>query len=214
MRNLSRSVPRAAAAARRLRLLLLAAVAVGSSACEAAPRAESATPAAGVVDSALPIPTLLARFRATVTDTPAVLSGGSDSPLALARARSRAIAAHDTAAVRALAVSKAEFGWLYYPHTKYVRPPYELGPELVWFTLVAASDKGAGRLLSRYGGRALRIEAVTCPDSTEQEGPNAVLRGCHVRFAVPDSAAREMQLFGALLKRDGRYKFLSYANDL
>lgn len=214
MRHLPQPVPRAASAARRLRLLLTATAAVGIAACDAAPRGESATPAAGVVDSALPIPTLLARFRATVPDTPTVLAGGADSPLTLARALAGAIAAHDTAAVRALAVSKAEFGWLYYPHTKYVRPPYELGPDLVWFTLVAASDKGAGRLLSRYGGRALRVEAVTCPDSAEQEGPNAVLRGCRVRFTVPDSAARDMQLFGALLRRDGRYKFLSYANDL
>jgi len=212
MRTLSRSILRAASAAHRL--VLTAVVMVGVAACDPAPRAEPPTPAAGVVDSALPIPTLLARFRATVSDTPAVLEGGADSPLTLARALSRAIAAHDTAAVRGLALSKAEFGWLYYPNTKYVRPPYELGPELVWFTLVAASDKGAGRLLSRYGGRALRVEAVTCPDSAEQEGPNAILRGCRVRFAVPDSAEREMQLFGALLKRDGRYKFLSYANDL
>lgn len=213
MRTLSRSILRAASAAHRL--VLTAVVTVGVAACDPAPRAEPPTPAAGVVDRRLHLhPAAGALPRDGARDTPAVLDGGADLPLTLARALSRAIAAHDTAAVRGLAVSKAEFGWLYYPNTKYVRPPNELGPELVWFTLVAASDKGAGRLLSRYGGRALRVEAVTCPDSAEQEGPNAILRGCRVRFAVPDSAEREMQLFGALLKRDGRYKFLSYANDL
>ena len=46
------------------------------------------------------------------------------------------------------------------------------------------------------------------------EGPNRLVTGCRVRFAAGDSAAREMRLFGALLNRDGQYKFLSYANDL
>lgn len=171
-------------------------------------------PAGGVIDSALPVPELLARFRATVSDTPATLGGGETTPERLTRALLAAVAARDTVAVRALTVNRAEFAWLYYPESRYTHPPYELSPDLVWLTTSAASEKGAGRLLERYGGRALRFVAVACLERAEQEGPNSVLRGCRVRFAPGDSAPRELRLFGALLHRDGRYKFLSFANDL
>lgn len=173
-----------------------------------------AVPSAGVVDSALPIPVLLARFRAATPDTLTALSGGADSPDALGRALLAAVQRHDTAAVRALAVSRAEFAWLYYPHSRFTAPPYELGPDLVWLQLVAASDKGAGRLLQRYGGRALRFERLDCPDTAAVEGPNRIATGCTVRFAVADSAARDLRLFATTLTRDGRVKVLSFANDL
>lgn len=168
----------------------------------------------GVVDSILPIPELLARFRAATADTPTTLTGGATSPEGLARALLTALTRRDTLAVRALAVSRGEFAWLYYPHSKFTAPPYALGPQLVWIPLVAASDKGAGRLLERYGGRRLRFEAIICPDSASREGPNTITTGCRVRFAVGDSAARELRLFSSLLSRDGHYKFLTYTNDL
>ena len=198
-------------------LPLLIALVTGLACREAAPArpaSESPAPPPGVVDSALPIPLLLDRFRATVADTPAALAGGATSPERLTRALLSALSAHDTAALRGLTVSRAEFAWLYYPESRYTRPPYELGPELVWLTTSAANEKGAGRLLQRYGGRPLRLDGVRCPAPAETEGTNAVLRGCLVRFAAGDSAVRELALFGALLRRDGRYKFLSFANDL
>lgn len=142
------------------------------------------------------------------------MRGGGATPERLARELLTALTARDTAALRALVLSRAEFAWLYYPHSRFVAPPYELGPELVWITQGAGSEKGAVRLLNRFGGRPLRFLGVTCPDAVEREGPNTLTRGCRTRFAVADSAPREMRLFGALLYRDGRYKFLSYANDL
>lgn len=168
----------------------------------------------GVVDSALPIPVLLARFRATIPDTPQVLTGGAATPDALVRALLDAVAHRDTLALRRLVMSRAEFAWLYYPHSKYVARPYELGPELVWIQHVSGSETGAVRLLERFGGSRVRFEALLCPDSVIVEGPNRITPGCRVRFAVADSAPRTMQLFAGLLARDGRYKFLSYANDL
>jgi hypothetical protein len=204
---------------RSTKLLVLAGAAL-LCACVGEPRAADATPvgaaapSGGVVDSALPIPVLLDRFRATVTDTPTVMRGGAASPRALAAALLSALTQHDTAAVRALAVSRAEFAWLYYPHTRYTAPPYELGPELVWLQQVLASEKGAVRLLRRYGGQRLTLGAVTCPDPPTVEGPNHLLAGCRVRFSARDSGPVELRLFGALLNHDGQYKFLSYANDL
>lgn len=198
-------------------LVALAALATALAACDRAAtpdQAPASTPRAGVVDSALPIDTLLHRFRATLPDTPSTLAGGASSPEALTRALLRALQSQDSATVRRLVISPSEFAWLYYPHTRFTRPPYELGPELLWLQLGMASEKGAVRLVRRYGGVPLRFEALTCPDSAAIEGPNRILTGCRVRFAAADSAARELQLFGSLLQRDGHYKFVSYANEL
>lgn len=190
----------------------IAACAVNTPAAGSGASAEAT--ARGIVDSALPIETLLHRFRATTTDTPSVLNGGAVSPEALTRGLLAALEAGDTSAVRNLAISRAEFAWIYYPHAKWTRPPYEMGPGLVWLQITASNDKGYVRLVRRYGGRRLRFEALTCPDTGLHEGPNVVISGCRVRFAAADSAAREMQLFGSLLNRDGRYRFVSYSNDL
>lgn len=202
---------------RPVALLCLAALAATIAACDRAATPDTAasqTPRAGVVDSALPIDTLLHRFRATLPDTPTTLTGGLPSAEGLTRALLRALETQDTATVQRLVLSPSEFAWLYYPHTRFTRPPYELGPELLWLQLGMASEKGAVRLIRRYGGTPLRFESLTCPDSATGEGPNRVLTGCRVRFAAADSAARELRLFGSLLQRDGLYKFVSYANEL
>lgn len=178
------------------------------------PGLDRAPVSGGVVDSTLPIDTLLRRFRATLPDTPAVLTGGARSPEALVRALLSALEANDTTTLRSLVLSPSEFAWLYYPHAKWTKPPYEMGPELVWFQIGANSEKGLVRLVRRYGARPLRLDALDCPDAPVVEGPNIVTEGCRVRLAVSDSVPRELRLFGSLLARDGRYKFVSYANDL
>jgi len=175
---------------------------------------DSPRPALGVVDSTLPVETQLHRFRATIADTPAVLSGSAASPEALVNGLFAALRADDSTAMRALVLTPGEFAWLYYPHTKWTRPPYVMAPDLVWLQVGASSEKGLVRLVRRYGGRALRFEALACPDSSVTEGPNVITEGCRVRFAVADSAPRELRIFGSLLGRDGRYKLVSYSNDL
>jgi len=197
--------------------IALAAAGLLAVACERAPSpsTESAAATPGyVVDSALPIDTLLARFRATVPDTPTALLGGEPSAERLAREFLRALSTNDTASIRRLVVNRAEFAWLYYPHTRFTKPPYEMGPDLLWLQMNEASEKGIVRSLRRYGGSALRFEALACPDSVTTEGPNHITVGCRLRFAAGDSAARTLQLFGSLMERDGRWKFVSYANDL
>ena len=56
--------------------------------------------------------------------------------------------------------------------------------------------------------------SLTCPDSAVREGPNRLTAGCELRIAECDAAPRTVRLVGALLNRDGRYKFHSYANNL
>ena len=202
---------------RRSRAVLLLAIGAAAAAC--ARDAEQATPAADlppgyVIDSALPIDTLLARFRATLPDSPTTLVGGESSPERLTRSLLGALTAQDTATIRRLVLNRSEFGWLYYPHTRFTKRPYELGPELLWIQVNENSEKGIVRLLRRYGGSAMRFETLACPDSVVVEGPNTITGPCQVTFAAADSAARTMQMFGSIIAREGRYKFVSYANEL
>ncbi|HRN53592.1 MAG TPA: hypothetical protein PK788_08850 [Gemmatimonadaceae bacterium] len=204
---------------RRSRAALLATlVAVTTFACarDVADRGAAAAdqPPGAVVDSALPIDTLLARFRATLPDTPTTLFGGEASPERLTRALLAALTAQDTATSRRLVLNRAEFAWLYYPHTRFTRPPYELGPELLWIQVNENSEKGIVRLLRRYGGSPLRLDALRCADSTLSEGPNTLVGPCEVTFAPADSAARSLRMFGSIIQRDGLHKFVSYTNDL
>lgn len=201
----------------RAAVLLIVAVAAAAVACAGdADRTNAARdlPPGYVIDSALPIDTLLARFRATLPDTPTALVGGERSPERLTRALLSALSAHDTATIQRLVLNRSEFGWLYYPHTRYTKRPYELGPELLWIQVNENSEKGIVRLLRRYGGSRLRFDALTCPDSSVVEGPNTITGPCQVTFAAADSAARTMQIFGSIIARDGRVKFVSYANEL
>lgn len=199
------------------RAVLLLSIAAVAAACardgeQAAPAAD--LPPGYVIDSALPIDTLLARFRATLPDTPTTLAGGESSPERLTQALLGALTAQDTATIRRLVLSRSEFAWLYYPHTRYTKRPYELGPELLWIQVSENSEKGIVRLLRRYGGSSLRFERLACPDSATIEGPNTITGPCQVTFAAADSSARTLQIFGSIIAREGRHKFVSYANEL
>jgi hypothetical protein len=200
--------------ARALLVLALTGVAVACGRDTERPAQAADLPPGYVIDSALPIETLTARFRATLPDTPTTLAGGEASPERLTRALLGALSAQDTATIRRLVLNRSEFGWLYYPHTRYTKRPYELGPELLWIQVNENSEKGIVRLLRRYGGSRLRFEALACPDSSSVEGPNTITGPCHVTFAAADSAARTLQIFGSIMARDGRFKFVSYANEL
>jgi hypothetical protein len=115
---------------------------------------------------------------------------------------------HDTADLRAMVMSRAEFAYLYYPHTQYTRRPYELPPELLWFQIGQNSEKGIVRVLRRLGGQPLGVRSTKCEDEPEKVGPTRLWNRCLVR-----RAGAEERLFGSIMELDGRYKFVSYANE-
>jgi hypothetical protein len=189
-----------------------------AAACADAPAPAAAEPAAaplaapsGPVDSILPNAESQRRFREGL---PAVtsLASGSESRDALVRRFARAVERHDTADLRAMVMSRAEFAYLYYPHTRYTRRPYELPPELLWFTIEQNSEKGIVRVLRRLGGQPLGVRSVECEDEPEAVGPARLWNRCLVRRAGSDGGAGE-RLFGSIMELDGRYKFVSYANE-
>jgi hypothetical protein len=182
----------------------------GQLGCDRSPRrVEAAT----VVDSVVPREVALARFREGLAE-PESLTGGAPTREALVRSFARALEAGDTAALMAMALTRAEFAYLYYPTTPQGLPPYDLSPSLMWFTLEAGSRRGLARLLDQRAGHPLRYLSHTCDPSVSVEGENRVVGPCLIRHRDATGAVREERLFGLILERGGRFKFVSYANKL
>jgi hypothetical protein len=198
-------------------LCIVAAAALAAGGCDRA--AEAGTrPAKAVeapltkIDSILPPGEALRRFQSELP----VVTELADAPRARDRLVSEFIMAlerADTAALAKLRVSKPEYAFLYFPSSVYSRKPYELPPDIAWLLSDQNSEKGSTRLVRRLSGRDLRFDGYSCGISAK-EHENVFWRDCQVTYVDPASSVRVTRgLFGAIMRRDGRYKFLSYAND-
>lgn len=165
---------------------------------------EQATPAS--IDSAL------ASFREGL---PVVtrLEHGQLSRDALVENFVRAVERNDTAAVSRMHVSRAEYAYLYFPTSIYMREPYAQPPAIAWLLTSQNSEKGISRVLRRLGGRQIGFAGYRCAEESREDG-NTFWRSCALTYRDPrDRTPVTRRLFGAIIERDGRYKFLSYAND-
>ncbi|MGH7475083.1 MAG: hypothetical protein ACRELD_02225 [Longimicrobiales bacterium] len=122
----------------------------------------------------------------------------------------RAVEAADTAALIGMHLHLDEFAYLYYPDSRFTRPPLQLKPEVLWLQIQQNSEKGLVRLLRRLAGRPFGFQDYACDDAAVSEGRNHLWERCTVRLVGRDEP---VVLFGTIFERDGRYKFVSYAND-
>jgi hypothetical protein len=201
-----RIAPRAAA------ILGLAMAAAG---CGDAPEARASSPpavagkTATVVDTVGTMARELAGFRAGLAEPSGLGVGSADSREGLVRALVGALERGDSVALERLALTRAEWAWLYYPASPVAAPPYELPAGIAWFQVQGNSRSGALRALRDYGGRPLRYAGHAC-EGSHAEGANTVWTGCTVRI----DGGKRVRLFGAIVERDGRFKVVSMANDL
>jgi hypothetical protein len=194
----------------RIALLTMLAVPVTIGACgNVSPEARASV----VIDSVIPRDEALRRFQAGLPVT-TQLSGGAPSRDELVRRFVRALEARDTAALRALTITRAEFAFIYYPTNPQSLPPYDLSPALMWFMLDQRSQQGLGHVLEERGGRKLGAVGYECLGTASIEGENTVWGPCVLkRVQAPGDTVTE-RLFGQIIGRDGRYKFVSLANKL
>jgi hypothetical protein len=166
-----------------------------------------------VIDSILPIEEELRRFRAGLPAVDA-FRGGAPTRGALVERFADALARSDTAALRGLALTRAEFAWFVYPESRYTRPPYRQPPGLVWMQLAETGEAGFRRLLARAAGGQLRVAGDDgCADAPAVEGATRLWRHCRVRVVRDGGDTTSAQLFGVIVERGGRFKLASYAND-
>ena len=178
------------------------------------PPAIAAEPARTIIDSILPPDEEMRRFRADGGPPRDSLSGGASSREQLVRAFLAALAAHDTVTIRSLVMGRLEFADLYYPASQFARPPYRSPLGLVWTQIQLNSEKGIVRATRRLGGQRIAYVAADCPAAPERFGSARLHNGCRVRYVTStgDTAAR--RLFGPIIEVAGRWKFVSYANDM
>ena len=123
-----------------------------------------------------------------------------------------ALAASDTSALRALAVTRAEYAWLIYPESPLLHPPYRQPIDVAWMLHAAPHAKGFARLLERLGGRPLRLDSLACAPEPVTQGANRFWTQCTARITIGSDAV-ELRLFTALVERSGMFKVMSYDND-
>lgn len=196
-------------------LLMLCAVLMACSTSEAA-HSNPARPwrqPGDVVDSILPMAEYERRFRIG-TEPVTTLGGGAADREQLARAFLAAVADHDSLALQELVVTRDEFAWLLFPQHRYREEPYALDPGVLWMQVTTASRKGRSRVLDRHGGQRLAFRALACTADTLQlrPGPARAWTDCRLEFQAGDTLLTR-RMFGSIIERDGRAKFLGYAND-
>lgn len=177
---------------------------------DAPPRAQAAPVH---IDSAVPRDEELRRFRHGLIE-PAELAGGARSRDALVRSYVGALERGDTAALTALVITKAEFAYTYYPTNPQARPPYDLSPGLMWFLLQQDSRRGMVHAMEERGGRSFGYLGYRCDRAPSREGANRVWGPCVIRRRRAGGEIVSQRLFGLILERGGRYKFVSLANKL
>ena len=206
---------------RRHLLLFVGLVALAACNPEPPPAAAERRPAAAParhaqpthIDSLIPRDEALRRFRRGLTRVDR-LNHGLSSQDALVQAFMRALERRDSTALGRIVLSKAEFAYLYYPWSPQGLPPYDLNPDLMWFMLSLQSDKGVRRALTERGGRPLHGAGFRCDGKPSEQGENIIWGPCVLRWVKAQGDTVEERLFGPILERGGRYKFVSYANKL
>lgn len=211
---MSTFVPSAAARCAALALLGFALSACRGRDDAAAPSTATATtPAAGAAraDSQYAPAAMIARFRQQ--QAPArVTAFGSDASTsrdALVARYVHALEHADTAAFRAMRLSLGEFAWTYYADAPLAKPPYELDPDVMWMQISAQSDRGLTRALQRFGGRPFGLTTTRCEAPTT----SGALR-FHTCTITGTITGRAVALPLSIVERDGRFKFVGYANQL
>jgi hypothetical protein len=166
-----------------------------------------------VIDSVFPMPEMLHRFRQGLP-RPAGFTGGASSKRELARQFVLALAAGDKPALGALALSRAEFAWIYFASVSDTVAANGMPPALRWDGLVLRSEKGIARALDRVGRKPLTLEDLDCPNPPVTSGAVTLHDGCTVRLSGTKGNQFSGKLFGAIVEHRGRYKFVSYSNDM
>lgn len=167
-----------------------------------------------VIDSIRPMSEEIRLFRETLEE-PDSLSGGRATREALVARFMAALAGRDSAALAALHLDRAEFAYFYFPSSQFVAPPYELAPGLVWRQMTAESNKGIRLALRLLGGDDIEYRGHRCSNAPETFGEGRLWGDCRVSWRVTTTGdTASGRLFGSILEREARFKFVSYTNEL
>lgn len=168
-----------------------------------------------VVDSIFTTDEELRRFRVAIGgDSVTAFAGGNPSREALVRRFVDAVAANDTATLKAMVVHAREFADLYYLDSPFSRSPYRQSPSLAWRLIQDPSLSGLSKLLARRGGRPMTYVSHACDPKISREGRTTRYAGCIVTVREEGGKPITRRYFGSIVERGGQFKFLSYTNKI
>lgn len=165
-----------------------------------------------VVDSILSPAEALRRFQDGVVN-PGEFEHAEPSRDALVARFIRAVETNDSLSLIRSAVHRGEFAHLIYPQSPFAQSTRYQAPEVAWFQLSNGSVQGFRRTMARHGGSTMSSRGYRCPNPAERLGDLTIWRDCVLERRAGDTHTAT-RLFGPIVSRNGRYKFLSLANDL
>jgi hypothetical protein len=132
---------------------------------------------------------------------------------AVARAVVDALAARDAERLAALAVSHVEFRKNIWPRLPASRPAIGMPLAYVWEDTSVRSRASLAGILREFGGRRLRVEAVSFAGEAADYG--AFRLHPKTRLTVTDDAGRRstIRVMGSLLEAAGGWKVFSFVVD-
>jgi len=177
------------------------------------PPAAAAAPDSGivVVDSIFPMDVMIARFQAQSPRRAMDFGAAPATREELIERLLKALADSSALEMQRLALDVSEFAWLYFPTSRFAADPYRQPPSVGWMLTEQNGAKGMQRALAAYGRQSLVLGGYSCPSGPVVEGENRLWPDCVVRLKGDTTAIR---LFGTIVQRGGRFKFVSLANDL
>lgn len=164
-------------------------------------------------DSTLTHHEVLLRFQEGI-DSVGALSGGASDREGLVRRFVTSLAALDTASLRRMALTKAEYAWIYYPTATMGRPPFDVRADLLWYMVERRGHHGLVEALKQRGGRSLEYVSHRCGATPTVEGENRIWGPCTLMVQEPGGQPTRERLFGLIIERHGQFKFISYSNQL
>jgi hypothetical protein len=168
-----------------------------------------------IIDSLLPPEEEARRFRATYPgDSATAFVGGEGTRDALVRRFVRSLAAADTNDLRKMVVKGREFVDIYYPGSPYASGPYHQPVGFAWRMIQNPSVAGFTKLIHRLGGHPMTFIRERCEPKVLHEGQVDRYSGCLVSVVDERGDSVTKRLFGSIVAFKGRYKFLSYNNDM
>lgn len=155
----------------------------------------------------------LASLLAGACGAPAVLAHTSASDDDLARAVLAAVERRQVDELQRLAVTKEEFEGVVWPALPASRPEVGMPSGYVWQDTSAKSRAYLGRTLQEFGGQRFELVRVEFKGTTTEHGHYSISRKTHL--VVRDATGRDstIQLFGSVIRQNGRSKVYSYIVD-
>jgi hypothetical protein len=119
----------------------------------------------------------------------------------------------DAPALRALALTEAEFREVVWPSLPASRPERNIPWDYAWGELEGKSDAHLRARLAAWKDRGDRVVAVDFRGPTTDHGRFRVRRRSVVTLRDADGRERPERLFGSVIEMDGRFKIFSFVVD-